>query len=77
MSKQEFLSHEEFSEQSEGEITDREYEDTNTYSETAEKCLHGLAHDIDLPTVKLDASNAEGPGIVDTLAENFDREGIW
>ncbi len=46
-------------------------------SETAEKCLHGLAHDIDLPTVKLDASNAEGPGIVDTLAENFDREGIW
>ncbi len=46
-------------------------------SETAQRCLHGLAHDIDLPTVKLDAASAEGPGIVDSLAETFDREGLW
>ena len=46
-------------------------------SETAEKCLRGLAHDIDLPTVRLEASDAEGPGIVEALAETFDRRGLW
>lgn len=45
MSKQEFMTHEEFEDASEGEITDRTYEDPNQYSETAEKCkeLAGLA----------------------------------
>ena len=45
MTKQKFITREEFEDQSEGELTEREYEDQNEYSETAEKCkeLSGLA----------------------------------
>jgi anion-transporting ArsA/GET3 family ATPase len=46
-------------------------------SDIAAKCLRGLEHDIDLPTVQLEASDAEGPGIVEALADAFDREGLW
>lgn len=44
--KQVFVSAAEFEEQSEGEISDRVYDDTNEYSETAEKCkeLAGIAN---------------------------------
>lgn len=46
-------------------------------AETAAKCLRGLAHDVDLPTLRLEASDAEGPGIVEALAATFDREALW
>lgn len=45
MSNHEFVSQEDFEKASEGPIEDREYEDTNEYSEAAEKCkeLSGIA----------------------------------
>jgi anion-transporting ArsA/GET3 family ATPase len=46
-------------------------------AETATKCLRGLAHDVDLPTLTLEAVDEEGPGIVEALADAFDREGLW
>lgn len=44
--KHEFISAEEFDELSEGEFEDKEYDDEEVYSETAEKCkeLTGLAN---------------------------------
>jgi arsenite-transporting ATPase len=45
-------------------------------SETSEKCLRGLKRDIDLPTLMLDASDAEGPAIIDALARTFSCEGL-
>ena len=45
--------------------------------ETADKCIHGLRHDIDLPTLALDASAADGPAIVDQLAEVLAAEVGW
>ena len=45
-------------------------------SETSEKCLRGLKRDIDLPTLMLDASDAEGPAIIDALAQTFSCEGL-
>jgi hypothetical protein len=46
-------------------------------SNNAAKCLRGLAHDIPLPTVRLEATDAEGPGIVEALANIFEREALW
>ena len=46
-------------------------------SENAAKCLRGLARDIALPTVRLEATDAEGPGIIEALANIFEREALW
>ena len=45
--------------------------------ETADKCIHGLRRDIDLPTLALDASAADGAAIVDELAEVLAAEVGW
>lgn len=46
-------------------------------SDTARRCLRGLVHDIDLPTLQLEVSDAEGPGIVEAMANTFDGEALW
>lgn len=46
-------------------------------SETSQKCLRGLRRDIDLPTMLLSASEADGAGIIEELAQTFDGEEIW
>ncbi len=40
---------------------------------TAEKCIRGLRHDIDLPTVLLDAQDARSARIVDAISERIGR----
>ena len=44
--------------------------------ETAQKCIRGLRHDVDLPTVFLPANAEDGPGIVDALANELVGEGL-
>jgi anion-transporting ArsA/GET3 family ATPase len=46
-------------------------------SETSQKCLRGLRRDIDLPTMLLSASEADGARIIEDLARSFDSEEIW
>lgn len=46
-------------------------------SETSQKCLRGLRRDIDLPTMLLAASEADGARIIEDLARSFDSEEIW
>ena len=46
-------------------------------SETADKCIQGLRHDIDLPTLAVEASLAEGAAIIDELAERLSAEVPW
>ena len=46
-------------------------------SETSQKCLRGLRRDIDLPTMLLSASEADGAQIIAELAASFDGEEIW
>jgi hypothetical protein len=46
-------------------------------SETADKCLRGLRRDIDLPTLILGASEADGAGIVEELASVFNGKELW
>ncbi len=46
-------------------------------SETSQKCLRGLRRDIDLPTILLSASEADGARIIEDLARSFDGEEIW
>ncbi len=46
-------------------------------TETAEKCIQGLRHDIELPTLAVDASFAEGASIIDELSERLSAEVRW
>lgn len=40
--------------------------------DTAEKCIHGLEHDIDLPTFLLDEENASSARIVQSISERLE-----
>lgn len=44
--------------------------------DTAAKCLRGLRRDVDLPTILLDAMDAEGAALVESLADAMAEEGL-
>jgi arsenite-transporting ATPase len=45
--------------------------------DSAEKCLRGLHHDIDLPTVALAARAEDGVGIIEALADTLAEKELW
>lgn len=44
---------------------------------TAERCMHGLHHDIDLPTMTFEAQDEGGASVIAELSGAIDRARIW
>jgi hypothetical protein len=45
-------------------------------SDTAARCLRGLRHKVDLPTILLDAQDVEGAALIESLADALSEEGL-
>jgi anion-transporting ArsA/GET3 family ATPase len=45
--------------------------------QTADKCLHGLRRDIDLPTMAFDAHDETSSAIIEALSRAIDQAGVW
>ncbi len=44
---------------------------------TAEKCLHGLRRDIDLPTMTFDAHDQDSSAIIEALSRTIEQAELW
>ena len=45
--------------------------------QTAERCLRGLVHDIDLPTMTFDAQEDGSSAVIDTLSRRIEETELW